>query len=330
MTALFIAIPGKLTYEPGAIRAPAGEAEMVVHFVGADERWQEIGRFPIRIRTRAGFEKASFDPRFDIGNEGQVAEGHAPLANQPPRDTYQDFSGNAGFTTVHARNGWTVQSQMSIAGVSNRVKALRFAQEGAKSPAGGLWSTASTWKRASRSFRSDTSPGEGTGTSSTPSAAAAPPSHCGSAAGPILTAAWLHGSTIVGWSHFLGFDQRQHRLGGGTLGIEAFPSHPGVLRLEATAITGSLLPIAGFTQGAVNDAEKSRGWGMRLVAATPNQRGRLEAGYSRSRFDNPADPLLDQGAAIVEVRETTRAARYVEAGFDVVRAWPITPPSRAG
>jgi hypothetical protein len=147
----------------------------------------------------------------------------------------------------------------------------------------------------------------------------------GLGSGVDLTAAWLNGSSIVGWDNFLGIDRREHRIGGATLGVEAFPARPGLVRLETTGLTGSLLPVTSFTEGVVNDAEKSRGWGVRLLTATPDQRGRLEAGYSRSRFDNPADPLLAQGATLVPVREATRSARYLEASFDVIRAWAITP-----
>jgi hypothetical protein len=144
-----------------------------------------------------------------------------------------------------------------------------------------------------------------------------------------LAGAWLHGTSIVGWSHFLGFDRRQHRMTGATLGFETFPTRPGALRLEATALRGSILPVSGFTEGAVNDAEESRGWGLRLVAATPGQRGRVEAGYSRNRFENPEDPFLSQGADLVEVEPTTRGARYVEASFAVVPTWAITPAVNA-
>jgi hypothetical protein len=325
VTALFTVSPERLTYRPQAIRLPSGESELVVHFVGRDSRWQEIGRFPIRVRTRAGFEKSSFDPKLDVASEGQVAEGHRPDASQPPRDTYQDLTTNLGLTTVHLRHGWKVQSQLNVVGVNRREKALRFDQEGEDAPRVDLsdyrvevergMARASlghvTWGANRHLAREFASRG------------ATLSLRLGRRAD--LTAAWLHGSSIVGWSHFLGVERREHRLGGATLGLEAFPSRPGLLRLEATGLTGSLLPLAGFSQGVVNDAEKSRGWGMRLLGATPSQRGRVELGYSRSRFENPPDSLLAQGADLVHVRETTRAARYLEASYDVVQAWPITP-----
>ncbi len=156
-----------------------------------------------------------------------MAEGHAPLANQPPRDTYQDFTGNAGFTTVHARNGWTVQSQMGVAGVSNREKALRFSQDGRKAPRVDLSEYRVDVEKgvARLSLGHVTWGGNRHLVNAFGSRGATVSLRLGRRAD--LTAAWLHGSTIVGWSHF-----------------------------------------AGFTQGAVNDAEKSRGWGMRLLGTS--------------------------------------------------------------
>lgn len=325
LTSLFQATPEKLTYRPTAPRLPAGESELVVHFITPDDEWQEIARFPIRVLTRGGFEKAALDPKLDLGNEGQVAEDHSPEENRPPRETFQDVTANTGFTTVHARNGWTVQSQLNVVGVSRREKALRFGEEGEDAPKFDL-----------SDYRVDVE--KGIARASLGHVSFGGNRHLidgfGSRGGTLalrlgsrvdLTAALLHGTSIVGWSHFTGIDRRQHRMGGATLGLEAFPSRPGALRLEAAALTGSILPLTGFTQGAVNDAEESRGWGLRLVAATPGQRGRIEAGYSRNRFDNPEDPLLSQGSELVEVRATTRGGRYLEASYDVVPAWSITP-----
>jgi hypothetical protein len=325
VTSLFIATPQKLTYRPRSIRLPAGDSEIVVHFVGRDHRWQEIGRFPIRVRTRAGFEQSSFDPKLDVGTEGQVAEGHVLDASAPPRGTYQDFTTNTGFTTVHVRSGWTVQSQLNVVGVSHREKALRFEQDSVDAPRVDLSDyRVEVEKGIARASLGHVTWGANRHlVNQFQSRGATLSLRLGPRAD--LTTAWLHGSTIVGWNHFLGVDRREHRFGAATLGLEGFPSRPGLLRLEATALTGSLLPLSGFNQGVVNDAEKSRAWGMRLLAATPGQRVRFEAGYSRSRFDNPEDPLLEQGAALVEVRETTRSARYLEASYDVVQAWAITP-----
>jgi hypothetical protein len=329
MTPLFTATPEKLTYRPVAFPLPAGESEIAVHLVTPDGRWQEIARFPLRVLTRGGFEKSSIDPKLDLANDGQVAEGHFPEESRPPRETYQDLTANTGFTTVHVRSGWTVQSQFNAVGVTHREQALRFSQERGDAPLYDL-----------SDYRVDVERGIARGSlghvsfggnrhliQGFASRGATLTLRFGTRAD--LSAAALHGSSIVGWDRFTGVERRDHRIGGATLGLEAFPSRPAALRLEATYLTGSLLPLTGFNEGAVNDAEESRGWGLRVLAVTPGQRGRLEAGYSRSRFDNPNDPLLAQGVDLVEVRETTRGARYLEAGFDLVPSWSITPTTQA-
>jgi hypothetical protein len=325
LSLLFETTPRKLSYRRTAPGLPPGESELVVHVVTADDVWQEVARFPIRVRTPTGFEKATFDPRLDLVNEGQVAEGHAPDENRPPRETYQEVTGHSGWTTTHVRDGWTVRSQMNVVGVSHRPKALRFFERGDQAPRVDL-----------SDYRLDVEKGVARGSlghvtfggnrhliQGFGSRGAEVAMRFGSAAD--LAAAWLHGSSIVGWSHFLGVNRRDHRIGAATLGLEVVPSRPGTVRLEATALRGTLLPLTGFSQGAVNDAEESRGWGLRLAASTPSGRGRLEAGYSRNRFDNPADPLLTQGEDLVQVRPTTEGARYLEAGYDLVPGWAVTP-----
>ena len=325
LTPLFTATPERLIYESATLGLPAGESELTVYLVTPDDRWSELARIPIRVRTRGGFEKASIDPRLDLGNEGQVAEGHAPDESRPPRDTYQDMTAFTGFTTVHARGGWTVQTQLNATGVSHREKALRFAEKGDEAPRFDLSDYRVDLEkgivRASlghASFGGNRHLVNGFG-----SRGATLSLRLGSRAD--LTTAWLHGTTIVGWNHFVGFDRRQHRMAAATLGLEAFPSMPGALRVEATTLRGSVLPLPGFNQGVVNDAEESSGWALRLVGATPGQRGRVEAGYSRNRFDNPPDPFLSQGADLVEVEPTTRGARYLETSYAAVPAWSITP-----
>lgn len=109
LTPLFTVTPERLTYRAQTLRLPAGESELVVHLVTPDDRWTEVARIPIRVLTRAGFEKASC---------------------RPPRDTFQDLTAFTGFTTVHARSGWTVQTQLNVVGVSHREEALRFGEKG--------------------------------------------------------------------------------------------------------------------------------------------------------------------------------------------------------
>ena len=103
------------------------------------------------------------------------------------------------------------------------------------------------------------------------------------------------------------------------LAREFFNERPNGLRVEFTLMRATLLPIANKNQGVVNDAEKSSGFGFRVLGSDTGQRLRYEAGYSRSRFFNPADPLLSQGLTVKPVREVWRAARFLEVSYDILK-----------
>src|SRR5262249_29163945 len=122
-----------------------------------------------------------------------------------------------------------------------------------------------------------------------------------------------------GWDNFSGLDTADHRVWAGRLGLELVPSAPGTVRLEGTVIDGSLLPRNSFNQGHVSDAEKSRGFGFRALANLFAGRERLEGGFSRSRFESPPDPTLEQGTKVVPLDPTTRSAYYAIAAVDVVK-----------
>jgi hypothetical protein len=93
----------------------------------------------------------------------------------------------------------------------------------------------------------------------------------------------------------------------------------GQVRLEASALYGSLKPISGFNQGAITDAERSRGGSLRLSGFNKSQRLRFDGGLALSSFTNPNDPLLQQGLNVVPVRNTTRWSSYLDVGYDVLR-----------
>jgi hypothetical protein len=94
-------------------------------------------------------------------------------------------------------------------------------------------------------------------------------------------------------------------------------------------MTGSVLPLTSFNQGAVTDAEESRGVGVQLQASDAGQRIRLTAGVARSRFVNPVDPLLSGDTNVVAVQPSTRTARFGEVGVQLLRSLTITPSVKA-
>jgi hypothetical protein len=146
------------------------------------------------------------------------------------------------------------------------------------------------------------------------------------AGGPVVSVALsaLNGSSVVGWNNLTGLDRSEHRVQSGTLNLELLPARPGALHIDATLVHGSLLPQTSYTQGGVVDAERSTGSGVQLAAATPSQRFRVAAGFSRSRFENPArDHELLGDTTVVEVQPEQRAAAYLELNAELLQSLRI-------
>ena len=134
-----------------------------------------------------------------------------------------------------------------------------------------------------------------------------------------FTASAVNGTNVVGWSNFSGLNRRQHQILSGALGFELLPARPQGFRIEAAALSGSLLPLNNFSQRSLTDAERSAGGSLRLVASDAQNRFKLDAGFARSRFTNPSDPLLEQGLNLTPARETTRSARFADASLALLR-----------
>ena len=129
----------------------------------------------------------------------------------------------------------------------------------------------------------------------------------------------MAGAPIVGWDNLVGLAESAHRVSAASLGVELLRKRPGALQVRMTTMDGSLLPRNGFTQGAVTDAEASRGTGVEITTSTPGQRARLSAGYAQSAFSNPlTDTELTGGITVVRTERVRRGARYLESALDVL------------
>jgi hypothetical protein len=318
-TDLFGAEGTVLRYGGTPVPLPTGESPLTVYLVSRNSDWKQVAQWTIRVLTPAGFEKAEVAPKLEATNQGQVSEGHAPVSNAPPRQEFQDLALNIGMRTTHTRHGTTASTQINLLGVSNQPQALRFAQLGETAPKldladylVGLESRRGTLTAGHLTF--------------------SPHRHLLTAfvsrglAGTLrlprteLTLAALNATSIVGFDNPFGLATRQHQVTLATLATDLVADRPGGVRVELTFIDSSQLPQSGFTQGQINDAEKGRGGGVRLVASDKAQRLRVDAGSARSRSTNPADPLLAVGVALVPVRERTNDAHYVDASYDFVKA----------
>jgi hypothetical protein len=304
----------------------AGESEVRVYIARPDQSWLEIGRFALRLLDRGGFESLAMRPKLDVQSSGQL-HAHAPPGTPPSGrgDIYQDMALNGGVDGSLSRDGWTSSVQGLVAGATREQARLRAAQLGPRAPEVDLASyvihvahRGVGFDAGHLSFGDDrllVSQFRSRGLSAT---VALP--H-----GLQFGAASSAASEIVGWDDPLGIARPSHRVFLGTIGFEAIPSRPGLLRLALSALDGSRQPTTSFQQGAVTDREESRGTGAQLTAADPTGRAHLTLGLARSRFTNPADSALSGGASLVAVRPETRGARFGELRVDVLRGARVGP-----
>jgi len=317
-----------LTCGPAGVPLPAGEHAMVVYLVSATNSWMEVARFQLRVLGRSGFEKADATPTIDFANKGQIATNHVPPVDPTSRDRYQDFTSTLGLTTSLVRGGWTTTTETTVIAVSHRPEALRFGELQDLAPYVDLSSYVVTAKNRVASFSlghvrfgahrhvlNDYSSRGATATLK-----------LGSRADVSVNAA--NATAIVGWSNIVGLQETEHRVIAATVGIEML-ARAGGLRLETSLLNATALPRSNFNQGSVTDAETNRGFGFRVLAADPRQRLRIDGGLAGSRFENPEDPLLAQGATLVPVRLESRLARYLDVSYAVLQDAPVGKTGRA-
>lgn len=324
ITPLFESTPGVLRYRTGVPPLPAGEQELIVYAAPVGAEWKEIGRFPIKVLTRRGFQKSMAKPSLDLTNKGQLDTGQTPPESFSTREQYQDLTGQGGFTTEHQRGDLTFRTQTNLSGVSYRNEALRFGEKGESAPLIDL----SNYKIEIQ---------KGTTSLALGHVAFGGARHLingFSSRGAILTfgagrpvsfsLGAMNGTSIVGWDNILGIHETEHRMYGASVGFELVPKRPGAVHLELSYLDGSLLPLNAFTGGGIKSAEKSRGSAVRLTMASPAQRFTIDGGWTRSRFTPQRDAELEDGLLVTAIPAVERDAAFLDATF------AILPPRQIG
>ncbi len=326
---LFRTVPSGLAYGPGAVPLPAGEHDLVVSRVAQGGKWTEIARFKLKVRTRGGLDSSSATPVADLANKGQVSEGHRPDSAAPARATFQDLTAQLGWRTEHVRGNFAIRTNLNVTGVSFQQEALRFGtlqEEAPKVDLAGYgveiqkgWAKVAlgqvsfgTQKHLMSSFGS-----RGVVLTLSPGKVVS------------LKVGAMNGSSIVGWDNFLGLATADHQMRSATLGFELFPSRPGGFRLELSALDGSLQPVSGFTQGAIQSAEKSQGGAASLLFSDAAQRLRIEAGFARTRFQAAPDPQLEEGLTVRPIPDKTRNARFADVTVTPFPTIAVSPTTQA-
>lgn len=307
----------RVVLRPRGVRLPAGEQELVVYVVAGDA-WTEVGRAPLRVLARGGFESAAVTPALTLNNAGQLAERTSAAEPPSPRRTFQDVTGSASLRSALRRGGGELVTQWNVVGANARAQALRFQLRGNAAPLVDLADWSAAFRRGGASLTAGTiTPGQqrhliqGSATRGV---------SAGLARGPAaLTLVAASGASIVGWDNLAGLADRNHQIRAALLGVELAPAHPGALRLEGTLLDGAVRPDPGFTRGAVVSAERSAGRGFALGAQALQQRVRLRAEWSDSRFEPAPDEQLTGDTTVVALAGTRRQARWGELAVDLLR-----------
>lgn len=312
VTALAQRAGTRLSYRPDLLPLPSGRTDVVV-YQRRGARWEELGRWTLQVLSVSGFTRHTVQPSFTLGSRGQLAEGRSAGIPAPDRPTYQDGTLSGSLQSTHERPRLTIETSSSFVGGTRREEALRFGalQQGAPRidladyriqlrGGGANLTVGHTAFGSSRHLvRGFGSRGATVGLTR---------------AGTQLSLGALNAVPIVGWDQLIGLNRPSNRVFGAAVAQDVLPRRPGAVRVEATVLDASMLPLNGFRQGAVLDAEASRGGAVELAVATPGQRLRFSGGASRSRFDNPArDRELRGDTVIRAVVPETRGARFAEA-----------------
>lgn len=269
--------------------------------------------------------KWSFLPSFTITMKSQPFQSNFPIANRPAeRATFTDFTLNGSIKNEIKTGLFSSESNFDFAGSSFKQEALRFGTLGEKAPEVDLSSYLMNFQVGKAKFAyGHTSFGNNRHLVSSFSARGL------SINIPLskrfdLTGGVLNGTSIVGFGNFFGLKKLDHQVQGLTLGIEIFPKRANAMRLEITGFNGYIQPLNNVSEGRINDAERSRGLGLRFVTSDKTERFKLEAGYTVSRFQNPQDKQLDPDGSAVPIPPVTRSAHYLEAGYQILKDLKLT------
>ena len=326
-----------MVFTPSIFPLPVGENTLSVYLVSPNGGWTLIRDFHIKIKKRSEQAPASnaapnkpetktkfeFTPNLSLNIKGENNTLFFPPGARPERPRFTDMAGQGSFQFGVQQNKWSVRSQLDFAGTTHEAEALRFGELGNRAPAIDLSSyhmeiTDGRFKLeighvsfgnqrhlinsfSSRGFLFTTPIGKQNQL--------------------IVTA--LNGSSIVGFDNFLGVMRAKHNVFGVTFAREFIKERPGGLRLELTAIHGSLLPVSGFNQRNITDAEKSLGAAARLQFSDKKGRLRFDGGFTTSRFTNPLDPNLARGQTLTPIHAITRDARFFETSYDFLQGLKV-------
>lgn len=334
LSSLFIFDAQTASYKPNFQSLPVGENNLTVYLVLPDGNWKQISELPLKVTAQDNANSnvsdnstisnksktnVEFTPNVSLNIKGQNQTSAFPREAIPERNPFTDLAGQGTFSLKVSRRGWNFNSQFDFAGSSFRQEALRFGELGEKAPNIDLSSfLMEVSKNRFKANFGHVSFGSNRHLINSFSSRGITVTVPVSKQNEVSFAA-MNGTSIVGFDNFIGVTRRKHNVLSATFAREFIKERPNGLRMEFSIMRGSLLPLANVNQGIVNDAERSLGFGFRVIGSDKTNRLRFEGGVSRSKFTNPNDPLLEQDFNVTEIKEVWKIARFAEVSFDFVR-----------
>lgn len=316
--------PTRLEGVFAAMPLPAGSNLLRVYQISASNQWVEIGQASISVAPPpAGNRTPVYRPSLIVGAKSQLAESHSASAQPPTRSTYADLTVQGGLQTEHGGADWSVKSQLNVAGSSYRPETVSFVSRGDDAPKVDV---------TSYLIESTFNSGVGqTGLSIGQVQAGTNPLLANAIGnrGVLLTqkfgsrvdlvAALQNGTQTLGATNILGVNDAEHRLATATAGVELL-ERAGGFRLEATSFQGAVKPqlVAGIA--SLQDAEESRGWGLRAQSRSQDGRWRADLAFAHSDFTSLGNAVLN----VAPLPTTSGDSWYADLAYDLVRGAQLT------
>ncbi len=343
LTALFVSKANNLFYESRIIPLPIGENKLTVYLAESERYWRKLAEFSLKVKAKevkqtetkviavdknsnstesnsantSGKTEYEFTPNLTLNIKGQNQTLTFPQDSAPERNPFTDLAVQGNILFKVSKRGWMFSNQYDFAGSSFQQEALRFGELENKAPKIDLSSYLIELSKGRFKFNlGHVSFGTNRHLINSFSSRGFTLNIPVGRQNEVSFAA-ANGNSIVGYGNLFGFTKRKHSVVSGTFAREFSKERPGALRVEFNLLRGSLLPLGNFNQGEINDAEKSIGLGFKVIGSTKTQRLRYQFSFTRSKFTNPTDPLLEQGFELTKIRDETKNAHYGEISFNI-------------
>jgi hypothetical protein len=316
--------PTQLDCVFAAMPMPLGAIEMKFFIVSPDNQWQELAKASFTVEGATQSQPALadkpnvFTPSLIVGAKAQVYESHSAGALAPLRPTYHDATLQAGLQTENYGSDWSTKAQINIVGSSYHPEAVNFGAQGfnaAKVDIANYLVGATSQGSLGLSSVS-----LGNVQSGNHPLLANGIAHRGALLSQKfnerfdVNVAVQNGSAIVGAPNILGLADNEHRLSTASVGVELL-ERVGGLRVEATGFQGVVKPVLTGNVSTLQDAEQSKGVGLRLKAQNAEASLRGDVGLARSTYTPKGDSVLN----ILPGPTSTASAWYGDVAYDVLK-----------